>query len=90
MKYAWIERNRDHWPISLACEVLGVSPSGYHERKAREIGDTADRAGTSATTRCSCTSAPFTPRPRASTAGLACGRNCSRAAFVWARSACKS
>ena len=39
MKYAWIERNRRHWPISLACEVLGVSPSGYHERKAREIGD---------------------------------------------------
>jgi hypothetical protein len=41
MKYAWIERNRRHWPISLACEVLGVSPSGYHERKAREIGDTS-------------------------------------------------
>jgi transposase InsO family protein len=40
MKYAWIERNRRHWPISLACEVLSVSPSGYHERKAREIGDT--------------------------------------------------
>lgn len=41
MKCAWIERNRRHWPISLACEVLGVSPSGYHERKAREIGDTS-------------------------------------------------
>jgi len=40
MKYAWIERNRRHWPISLACEVLGVSPSGYHERKAREIDHT--------------------------------------------------
>lgn len=36
MKYAWIERNRCHWPVSLACEVLGVSPSGYHERKRRE------------------------------------------------------
>lgn len=41
MKYAWIERNRRHWPISLACEVLGVSPSGYHERKAREAVDTS-------------------------------------------------
>lgn len=40
MKYAWIERNRRHWPISLACEVLGVSPSGYHERKTREIDPT--------------------------------------------------
>jgi putative transposase len=41
VKYAWIERNRGHWPVSLACEVLGVSPSGYHERKAREIEDTS-------------------------------------------------
>ena len=35
MKYAWIERHRKHWPVSLACEVLGVSPSGYHEHKVR-------------------------------------------------------
>jgi putative transposase len=41
VKYAWIERNRHHWPVSLACEVLGVSPSGYHERKARENADTS-------------------------------------------------
>jgi transposase InsO family protein len=40
VKYAWIERNRRRWPVSLACEVLGVSPSGYHERKARELADT--------------------------------------------------
>jgi hypothetical protein len=36
VKYAWIERNRQHWPVSLACEVLGVSASGYHERNRRE------------------------------------------------------
>jgi putative transposase len=41
VKYAWIERNRHHWPVSLACEVLGVSPSGYHERKARDNADTS-------------------------------------------------
>jgi hypothetical protein len=35
------ERNRRYWPVSLACEVLGVSPSGYHERKARENVDTS-------------------------------------------------
>jgi len=35
VKYAWIERHRKHWPVSLACEVLGVSPSGYHEHKVR-------------------------------------------------------
>lgn len=36
MKYAWVERNRHRWPVSLACAVLGVSPSGYHERNRRE------------------------------------------------------
>jgi transposase InsO family protein len=35
VKYAWIELNRQHWPMSLACEVLGVSPSGYHDHRVR-------------------------------------------------------
>ncbi|MBL8352183.1 MAG: IS3 family transposase [Burkholderiaceae bacterium] len=35
VKYAWIERHRQHWPVSLACEVLGVSASGYHDHKLR-------------------------------------------------------
>jgi len=30
VKYAWIERHRWCWPVSVQCEVLGVSPSGYH------------------------------------------------------------
>ena len=30
MKYAWIERHKWSWPVSVQCEVLGVSPSGYH------------------------------------------------------------
>ena len=37
MKYAWIERNSRQWPVSVACEALGVSPSGYHARKARDV-----------------------------------------------------
>jgi transposase InsO family protein len=36
VKYAWIERNRRIWPVSLACDVLGVSPSGYHEHRVRQ------------------------------------------------------
>jgi putative transposase len=36
VKYAWIERNRRRWPISLSCTVLGVSPSGYHAHRLRE------------------------------------------------------
>jgi transposase InsO family protein len=35
VKYAWVLRNKGHWPVSLQCEVLGVSPSGYHEHFAR-------------------------------------------------------
>ena len=35
MKYTWIERHRRHWPVTLQCEVLGVSASGYFERQVR-------------------------------------------------------
>lgn len=35
MKYAFIECNKVHWPVSLQCEVLGVSPSGYHAHFGR-------------------------------------------------------
>ena len=37
MKYAWIELHSRQWPVSLTCQVLGVSPSGYHNRKARDV-----------------------------------------------------
>ncbi len=36
MKYAWIASNKAHWPITLACEVLGVSTSGYFEHGRRK------------------------------------------------------
>lgn len=35
MKYAWIDCHKRRWPVSLQCEVLGVSSSGYHEHFAR-------------------------------------------------------
>jgi HTH-like domain len=35
VKYAFIERNRHHWPVSVLCEVLEVSPSGHHQRRQR-------------------------------------------------------
>ena len=35
MKYAWISRHREQWPVSLACEVLRVSASGYYEHERR-------------------------------------------------------
>lgn len=31
MKYAFIQENRDSFPLLVLCEVLGVSRSGYHD-----------------------------------------------------------
>ena len=35
MKYAWIDGNRRHWPVSALCEQLEVSVSGYHQHVLR-------------------------------------------------------
>ena len=35
MKYAWIAKNKAAWPVTLTCEVLGVSASGYFEHQRR-------------------------------------------------------
>jgi hypothetical protein len=29
VRYAWIAKHKAHWPITLTCEVLGVSPSPH-------------------------------------------------------------
>lgn len=34
MKYAFIQRHRQVWPITVQCRVLGVSVSGYHAHAA--------------------------------------------------------
>ncbi|MBB5463741.1 transposase InsO family protein [Paraburkholderia sp. Cpub6] len=44
MKYAFIERNRRHWPVSVLSEVLEVSPSGYHQRQRRSVQDKPHRS----------------------------------------------
>ena len=36
MKYAWIATERDSWPVTLMCEALEVSRSGYHAWAARK------------------------------------------------------
>ena len=35
MKYAFIERHRQIWPICVQCRVLRVSVSGFHQHLAR-------------------------------------------------------
>ncbi|MEZ5443059.1 MAG: IS3 family transposase [Lysobacterales bacterium] len=43
VKYAFIERHRRVWPISVQCRVLQVSVAGYHERIARKLSDEPGR-----------------------------------------------
>src|ERR1019366_8696739 len=38
MKYAFIQRHRRGWPISVQCRVLRVSVAGYHEHLVRRRG----------------------------------------------------
>ena len=45
MKYAWITCHRACWPVSLACEVLGVSASGYFEHMRRRAAGEPSKAG---------------------------------------------
>jgi len=35
VKYAFVERHRHLWPISVQCRVLKVSVSGFHQHRAR-------------------------------------------------------
>lgn len=39
MKYAWIARHKTQWPVTLTCEVLEVSASGYFEHWRRKSAD---------------------------------------------------
>jgi putative transposase len=39
VKYAWIASFKTRWPITLACDVLGVSASGYFEHLRRKAMD---------------------------------------------------
>lgn len=39
MRYAFVERHRDTWPIVVQCRVLQVSASGYHQDRLRQAAD---------------------------------------------------
>ena len=43
MKYAWITRHRDSFPIAVMCDVLCVSTSGYYAARDRRPGPRAER-----------------------------------------------
>jgi hypothetical protein len=35
VKYAWIDKLKTVWPVTLMCQVLGVSVSGFFEHRQR-------------------------------------------------------
>ena len=47
MKYAWISNNKTRWPVSIACELLGVSTSGYFAHWRRKSEDKPSKPGAS-------------------------------------------
>ena len=45
MRYAWVAKHRAQWPVSLTCDVLGVSASGYFEHWRRADENRPTRPG---------------------------------------------
>jgi len=45
VKYAWIAKNKAAWPITMTCETLGVSASGYFEHQRRRAAAQPGRPG---------------------------------------------
>lgn len=43
MKYAWITKHRDSFPIALMCQILDVSRSGYYDSVARPTSKRTER-----------------------------------------------
>jgi putative transposase len=43
VKYAWITRHRDSFPITIMCDVLLVSTSGYYASLGRQPSSRGER-----------------------------------------------
>jgi putative transposase len=46
MKYAWVASNKKHWPVSMTCDLLNVSTSGYFAHMRRNGTDKPSKSGT--------------------------------------------
>ena len=90
MKYAWIARHKTRWPITLACEVLEVSASGYFEHWRRKSADKPSRPGAGKRINDEALLVHIKAihaEVKGESAGPGCGRNCWLVAHGWARSA---
>jgi transposase InsO family protein len=47
VKYAWISSNKGRWPVSMVCELLQVSTSGYFAHERRKTQDKPSKPGAS-------------------------------------------
>jgi putative transposase len=92
VKYAWITKHKTQWPVTLACEVLEVSASGYFEHWRRKDNPKPSKPG--AKKRIS--DEALLVHIRAIHAevkqeyGQKCGKNWWRVAFEWAKSVSES
>jgi hypothetical protein len=80
MKYAFIQRHKQVWPVSVQCCVLLVSVSGYHQHLARRV-HIAQRRHLSDEALLVHISAVY-----AENRGAYGCINCERRAFTWANS----
>lgn len=46
MRYAWIARHKNYWPVALTCETLDVSVSGYFQHWRRKEASQPGKPGT--------------------------------------------
>jgi putative transposase len=46
VKYAWVAQNKATWPVTMTCEVLEVSTSGYFEHRRRHRQGLPSLSGT--------------------------------------------
>ena len=93
MKYAFIHRNRQVWPVSVQCRVLQASIAGYHEhfvRRASLALDDHQRRHLSDDALLVHIKAIHTETRGGATAGHARAKNCWPEASAWARSGCAS
>jgi len=86
MKYAFIQRHKRVWPISVQCRVLRVSVSGYHEHLARrvEIARRRHLSDEALLVHISAVYAEIAARMD----GRASGGDCGHKAFAWASCGC--